>query len=448
MRKLIWGSVLATAIATLASGCSERAKYGPEKQVGANPPLPRAKNFLVPPMQVPKRAGWQDSEAPTVASGLTIEKIASGLQHPRQVYTLPDGDVLVVESSGPGTEAVTVPKQIVEDLVINRSGKGGTGGNRITLLRKKPNATGKWEKFAFIDHLNSPFGVQLIGNTLYVADTDAILKFPYTTGVTHIAGPGVELADLPDTVNHHWTKALLASRDGTKLYVGVGSNSNVSENGPEIEYRRATVLEVEVATGASRVFASGIRNPTGLQWEPTTGALWAVANERDEIGADLVPDYLTSLRDGGFYGWPYSYYGQHLDRRVYPQRPDLVAKAIKPDYAIGSHVAPLGLLFYTGNSLPAKYRGGAFISEHGSWDRSPLSGYAVVYVAFQNGKPVGTPEPVITGFASGDDSQLHGAPVGLAQADDGALLVADDVGNSVWRVTRASLMGGDSIPNP
>jgi glucose/arabinose dehydrogenase len=279
--------------------------------------------------------------------------------------------------------------------------------------------------------------MQLVGDTLYVADTDAILKFLYKSGDTAIATAGVELTDLPDRVNHHWTKALLASPDGKKLYVGVGSNSNVSENGLDVEYRRANVLEVDITTGASRIFAAGIRNPTGLQWEPKTGQLWTVANERDEIGADLVPDYLTSVKDGAFYGWPYSYYGQHVDRRVQPQRPDLVAKAIAPDYAIGSHVAPLGLLFYTGNNLPAQFKGGAFIGEHGSWDRSPLSGYAVTYVAFENGKPVGTPKPVVTGFVSADEKELHGAPVGMTQDHDGALIIADDAGNTVWRVTKA-----------
>jgi glucose/arabinose dehydrogenase len=279
--------------------------------------------------------------------------------------------------------------------------------------------------------------MQLIGDTLYVADTDAILKFPYKTGETSINERGVELADLPDTINHHWTKSLLASRDGKKLYVGVGSNSNVGENGLDVEYRRADVLEVDAATGASRIYAAGIRNPTGLQWEPKTGQLWAVANERDEIGADLVPDYLTSVKENAFYGWPYSYYGQHVDPRAQPQRPDLVAKAIPPDFAIGSHVAPLGLMFYTGNSLPAQYRGGAFIGEHGSWDRSPLSGYVVSYVAFENGKPVGAPKDVVTGFTSADQKELYGAPVGVAQDREGGLLIADDVGNAVWRVTGA-----------
>ncbi|CAI2467413.1 putative membrane-bound dehydrogenase domain [Serratia ficaria] len=277
--------------------------------------------------------------------------------------------------------------------------------------------------------------MQLVGNTLYVANTDNIMQYPYQSGETQITDPGKVLADLPGTINHHWTKALLASPDGKKLYVGVGSNSNITENGLAVEYRRAAVLEVDTASGASRIFASGLRNPTGLQWEPRTGKLWAIVNERDEIGADLVPDYLTSVQDGGFYGWPYSYFGQHIDHRVKPQRPDLVEKAIKPDYAISSHVAPLGLLFYTGENLPAGYRGGAFISEHGSWDRSPLSGYRVAYVAFEQGKPVGTPKPVVTGFVSDDEKELRGAPVGLAIDKSGALLVADDVGNSVWRVS-------------
>jgi glucose/arabinose dehydrogenase len=427
----------AIAVAALVSGCNDHAQYDDEHQYGANPPLPAERNFLAPPMQVPKFVGWKNGQVPKVAQGLKIEKIASGLTHPRQVYTLPNGDILVAESNSPNEEAVTTPKQLIAGLIEARSGKKAKGANRISLLRERNDGSGQWDKYVFIDDLHSPFGMQLVGDTLYVADTDAILKFPYKTGETHIAERGVELADLPDTVNHHWTKALLASPDGKKLFVGVGSNSNVGENGLDVEYRRADVLEVDIATGSSRIYAAGIRNPTGLQWEPKTGQLWAIANERDEIGADLVPDYLTSVQENAFYGWPYSYYGQHVDPRAQPQRPDLVARAIKPDYAIGSHVAPLGLLFYTGNDLPAQYRGGAFIGEHGSWDRSPLSGYQVAYVAFDNGKPVGDPKPVVTGFASGDQKELRGAPVGLAQDKDGALIIADDVGNAVWRVTKA-----------
>lgn len=425
---------LATWLAMSLTACGERSEVDPATQMGRDPQLPEARNFLVPPMQVPVGVGWQGDAHPDVAAGLSIEKIAGGLLHPRQLLALPNGDVLVVESNGPGTESVTTPKQLFAGLIKSRSGKGKKGGDRISLLRKRVGAAG-WEAHILLDHLHSPFGVQWVDRILYVADTDKVMKYAYEPGQLKITDPGTELADLPSTVNHHWTKSLLASRDGKKLYVGVGSNSNVTENSPDVEYRRAAILEVDVATGASRVFASGLRNPTGLQWEPQTGALWAIVNERDEIGADLVPDYLTSVQAGGFYGWPYSYYGQHIDARVKPQRPDLVAKAITPDYAIASHVAPLGLMFYTGSNLPASYRGGAFVGEHGSWDRTPLSGYRVSFVRFVDGRPIGKAQPVVTGFYSADESTLYGAPVGLAQGADGALLIADDVGNAVWSVT-------------
>lgn len=384
-------------------------------------------------MQVPTYTGWAQNAKPKVATGLKIEKVADGLLHPRQVYTLPNDDILVVEANGPGEEATTTPKQLLASKVKNKSGKAGKGGNRITLLRK--NSSQQWEKHTLLEGLHSPFGVSVIGNELFVANTDRIMKYPFIVGQTKIASKGIELADLPNTVNHHWTKSMVASPDGTKLYVGVGSNSNIGENGLEVEYRRANILEVDVKTGASRIYASGIRNPTGVQIEPTTKKLWAIVNERDEIGASLVPDYLTSIQEGGFYGWPYSYYGQHKDARVKKQRPDLVEKAIKPDYALGSHVAPLGLWFYTGQGLPAKYQGGAFVSNHGSWDRSPLNGYDVVYIAFSNGKPIGKPEPIVTGFYSDDESKLYGAPVGLTQDKEGGLIIADDVGNTIWRVS-------------
>lgn len=436
MTKFIHRNALALACVVALSACSEKASFEPPQQSGTDPTLPKAQNFLVPPMQVPDKAGWKQGQTPKVAAGLKIESIASGLMHPRQLYTLPNGDVLVVESNGPGSEPVTTPKQLIASMVKNQSGKGGKGGNRITLLRK--TATGPWEKHLFLEGLNSPFGVQLIGHTLYVANTDGIVSYPYQEGQTQITVPATNFTDLPNTINHHWTKALQANPDGTKLYVGVGSNSNITENGLDIEYRRADVLEVDVATGASRIYAAGLRNPTGLQWDPVSNSLWAIVNERDEIGADLVPDYVTSVKEGGFYGWPYSYYGQHIDTRVKPQRPDLVAKAIRPDYAIGSHVAPLGLLLTQDNGLPAKYHNGAFISEHGSWDRSPLSGYEVVFVAFRDGKPEGKPETVVSGFYSADEKQLYGAPVGVVQDKEGALLIADDVGDTVWRVTDAS----------
>jgi glucose/arabinose dehydrogenase len=283
-KSILRGALTMMAAATLAA-CNQQAQYDSAQQAGGNPPLPAARNFFAPPMQVPKYVGWQNDATPKVADGLKIEKIATGLEHPRQVYALPNGDILVAESNSPGEEAVTTPKQLIAGLVESRSGKKAKGANRITLLRKRADGSGTWDKTVFIDNLHSPFGMQLIGDTLYVADTDAILKFPYKAGDTHIAGPGVELTDLPDTVNHHWTKALLASPDGKKLFVGVGSNSNVGENGLEVEYRRANVLEVDVATGGTRIYAAGIRNPTGLQWEPKTGQLWTVANERDEIGA-------------------------------------------------------------------------------------------------------------------------------------------------------------------
>ncbi|WEF26637.1 sorbosone dehydrogenase family protein [Klebsiella aerogenes] len=432
MNKILLPLPVVLAMTLILAGCDEKAKLTPDQQIGPDPVMPKAQDFLMPPMQVPSGVGWQAGAQPEVAQGLKIEKMADGFLHPRMVYVLPNDDVLVVESNGPGEEPLTTPKQLIAGMVKNQSGKGGKGGNRITLLRKGENG---WEKHIFLEHLHSPFGVQLIGDNLYVANTGNIMRYHYQPGATHISDAGSELADLPNTVNHHWTKALLASPDGKKLYVGVGSNSNITENGLDIEYRRANILEVDTATGASRIFASGIRNPTGLGWEPQTGKLWAIANERDEIGADLVPDYLTSVQDGGFYGWPWSYFGQHVDRRVQPPRPDMVAKAIKPDYALSSHVAPLGMLFYRGQMLPQKYQGGVFISEHGSWDRSPLNGYRVSFVAFKDGKPVGKPESVVSGFVSRDEKELYGAPVGLAQDNQGALIVADDVGNTVWRVS-------------
>lgn len=429
---------LALALTLALSGCDEQNTLEASQQVGPNPELPDAQNFLLPPMQVPKGVPWQQGEMPKVAAGLSITKVADGLLHPRQVYVLPNNDVLVVEANGPAGKPKTAPKQLVTGIIQQSSGKGGKGGDRITLLRNTNGDGVTWEKHIFLENLHSPFGVQLVGNTLYVANADNIMKYPWQEGATRITDPGTQLSELPGgPINHHWTKALLASPDGSKLYVGIGSNSNVGENGIGAEYRRAAVLEVDTATGASRIYASGLRNPTGLQWEPQTGQLWAIVNERDEIGANLVPDYLTSVREGGFYGWPYSYFGQHVDRRAVPPRPDLVEKAIKPDYALSSHVAPLGLLFYTGTSLPEKYHGGAFISEHGSWNRSPLNGYRVTFVAFRDGKPVGKPEPVVTGFLTDDEKEVRGLPVGLAMDRQGGVLIADDAGNTVWRVSAA-----------
>lgn len=426
--------MLAIALTAALSGCDDSSKIDPQKQIGANPELPKAQNFLLPPMKVPEGVAWKEGETPKVAQGLKIEKIAGDLKHPRQVYVLPNNDILVAEANGPAKKAPARPKEVIMSLVQKSSGKGGDGGNRITLLR---NVGGKWERHIFIERLNSPFGMQLIGNTLWVANADSLVKYPYQEGQTEIRAPGEVVTELPGgPINHHWTKSLLASPDGSKLYVGVGSNSNITENGIGAEYRRAAILEVDAASGASRIFASGLRNPTGLQWEPKSGKLWAIVNERDEIGSDLVPDYLTSVVDKGFYGWPYSYFGQHVDERVQPPRPDLVEKAIKPDYALSSHVAPLGLLFYTGDNMP-QYRDGAFVSEHGSWNRKPLNGYQVTWVKFENGKPVGLPQPFVTGFLTDDQKQVRGLPVGLAMDKQGGVLIADDAGNTVWRVSAA-----------
>lgn len=375
----------------------------------------------------------------TVAQGLQIQAYAHGLQHPRSLYVLPNGDVLVVESKAPGGEPIKRPKDLVMGWIESWVTSGGDSGpsNRITLLRDT-DGDGKPELTSvFLDHLSSPFGVALVGSDLYVANTDSIVRYPYNTGDTKITVPGTPLTALPGgPIDHHWTKSLVASPDGSLLYVGIGSNSNVAENGIEAEKNRAAIWQVDRATGRSRIFASGLRNPNGLSWEPQTGALWAVINERDELGPNLVPDYLTSVKDGGFYGWPYSYYGQHLDPRVMPQRPDLVAKAIVPDYALSSHVAPLGLAFYTATSLPEAYRGGAFVGEHGSWNRTRFNGYKVVFVPFSGGRPSGVATDVVTDFLD-KDNKARGRPVGLAVDKTGALLIADDVGNTVWRVTSA-----------
>jgi glucose/arabinose dehydrogenase len=347
--------------------------------------------------------------------------------------------VLVVESNSPGTTPYR-PKDYFTGPVKNIAGAGGKGGNRITLLRDA-NGDGKPElRTIFIDKLHSPFGIALVGDTLYVANTDAVLQYRYTPGQTRITNLGVQLTDLPGgPIDHHWTKSLTASPDGSKLYVGVGSNSNITENGMAVEEGRAAIYEIDRLTGAKRIYASGTRNPTGVAFEPQTRQLWAIVNERDEIGPDLVPDYLTSVRQGAFYGWPYSYWGQHVDVRVHPQRPDMVAQAIRPDYALSSHVAPLGVTFSQGVRLLPAFANGAFVGEHGSWDRSPLNGYKVVFVRFVNGRPFGNPIDVVTGFLAADHKTVRGRPVGVAIDRTGALLVADDVGNTVWRVSAAQL---------
>ncbi len=391
---------------------------------------------LLPTVNIAPAKGWPAGVTPRAAMGLRVNAFATGLDHPRWLYVLPNGDVLVAESNAPPKpEDSKGIKGWIMKLVMKRAGAGVPSANRITLLRDSNGDGIANLRTVFLHGLNSPFGMALVGNDLYVANTDGLVRFPYRNGETRIIEPGVKVIDLPaGPINHHWTKNVIASRDGSRLYVTVGSNSNVGENGMENEVNRAAILEVDRATGRSRIFASGLRNPNGLAWQPQSGALWTTVNERDEIGSDLVPDYMTSVKDGAFYGWPYSYYGQHVDTRVKPPRPDLVAKAIAPDYALGAHTASLGLVFYEGNLLPKRFTDGAFVGQHGSWNRKPRSGYKVIFVPFANGQPAGEPEDILTGFVNKDDNAL-GRPVGVAVDRMGALLVADDVGNIVWRVT-------------
>jgi glucose/arabinose dehydrogenase len=404
-------------------------------QYGPDPKLPEPSRALLPRMNVSKVVGWQQGETPTVPQGFKIEAIATGLANPRNVYPLPNGDLLVVESQKDGKEPLERPKRKIMDWIEAKAhgGSGSAPSNRILLLRA--GADGKpAEQTVLIDNLNAPFGVVLVGDSLYVADTDAILRYPYKVGDTKVGGDATKLVDLPaGPIDHHWTKSLTASSDGSKLYVGVGSNSNILERGIAAELNRADILEVDPKTGAFDIFAHGLRNPNGLTFYPGSDILWTVVNERDELGPDLVPDYMTSVKRGAFYGWPYSYWGQNVDQRVRPQRPDLVKVAIKPDYGLSSHVAPLGLAFYTGSSFPAQFKGGAFIGEHGSWNRPERNGYKVVFIRFENGKPVGQPIDFVTDFLKGPNAR--GRPVGVAIDKAGALIVADDVGNTVWRVT-------------
>jgi len=421
----------------LLASCGTSQDIDKSSQYGPNPNLPAPSRALLPRMNVPKVVGWNSGETPTVPQGFRIDAIATGLSNPRNVYPLPNGDLLIIEAKKEAKEPVERPKRPVMAW-IEAKAHGGSGDNaptnRILLLRASDGANNRQAPTVLIDHLNSPFGIVLIGDALYVADTDAILRFPFTAGQTSVGGPGVKLIDLPaGPINHHWTKSLTASADGSKLYVGVGSNSNAMERGVEAETNRAAIWEVDRATGAFRVFARGLRNPNGLTFYPGTDALWTVVNERDELGPNLVPDYMTSVKRDAFYGWPYSYWGQHVDERVRPQRPELVQSAIAPDYALSSHVAPLGLAFYTGSSFPAQFRGGAFVGEHGSWNRPDPNGYKVVFIRFENGRPVGEPLDFVTGFLK--DGKARGRPVGVAVDRAGALIIADDVGNTVWRVT-------------
>jgi glucose/arabinose dehydrogenase len=428
-------------LALALMGCDGgNGNFDTASQIGPDPVLPEPSAEIMPDLKVAEVVGWKDGQSPTVPDGLTVTVYAKDLVSPRMVRPLPNGDVLVVQSRAPEGKPKARPKDFIREWVMAVA-KGDTGpskeSNLITLLRDT-NRDGKVdERKDLLKNLNSPFGVVWHDGTLYVAAADAILAYPYQLGQTEITAPPKELAPLPGgPINHHWTKDLALSPDGRFLYASVGSNSNAGERGLEAEKGRAAIWQVDRATGASRLFASGLRNPNGLSFHPETGALWTVVNERDELGPDLVPDYLTSVQEGGFYGWPWSYFGNHVDERVHPPRPEMVQKAIKPDYALSSHVAALGLTFSMNSSLPEPYRNGAFIGEHGSWNRKAFNGYKVVYVPFENGKPAGKAQDVVTGFLEGD--QARGRPVGVAIDGTGALLIADDAGNTVWRVAAAN----------
>jgi glucose/arabinose dehydrogenase len=432
--RLLCACSLTCAMSGSLVGCSYSGHPPPESNFGSNPVLPEPRKSLIPVVNVAPAKGWRDQEMPLASTGLTVNEYARGLDHPRWLYVLPSGEVLVAESNGPERpEQNKGLRGWIQKQFMKRAGAGVPSANRITLLRDADGDGVAEERSVFLEGLNSPFGMVLVGETFYVANTDAVMGYPYRTGDVRIDAPGVKVAELPaGDLNHHWTKNIIANGDGSRLYVTVGSNSNIAENGIEKEERRAAILEIDPTNGSSRVYASGLRNPNGMDWHPQTRQLWTVVNERDDLGDDLVPDYLTSVQDGGFYGWPYSYFGQHVDERVQPQRPDLVAKAIPPDYALGSHTASLGLAFYRGDLLPPRFRDGAFIGQHGSWNRRTPSGYKVVFVPFADGRPSGMPEDVLTGFLH--DGDARGRPVGVATDKTGAVLVADDVGNAIWRI--------------
>lgn len=432
----LWVVLIVMTVAL--AGCSHEAQLPVSAGTGPDPVLPPPHQSLIPTVKIAPAKGWPNSEKPIPAKGTAVVAFADQLDHPRWVYVLPNGDVLVAESNRPAeTEDFKGIKGWITKKVMERAGAGGLSANRITLLRDTDGDGVADVRSAFLEGLNSPFGMALVGSDFYVANTDAVLRFSYKEGEMRITGPGTRVLDLPaGPLNRHWTRNIIADKDGSKLYITVGSNSNVGENGMENEEGRAAIWELDLVTGSHRIFASGLRNPNGLAWEPESDALWTVVNERDELGSDLVPDYMTSVRENGFYGWPYSYFGQHVDPRVQPQRPDLVEKAISPDYALGPHTACLGLASSESTSLPEPFKNGMFVGQHGSWNRKPPSGYKVVFVPFSQGMPSGDPIDVLTGFLS-EKGEALGRPVGVAIDRQGALLVADDVGNIIWRVTAA-----------
>jgi glucose/arabinose dehydrogenase len=437
-------ALLMTAAAML-SACGETAKLPFQAGVGPQPQLPEPNSSLIPTVKVSKAVGWSGANTPKAAEGFKVSALAENLDHPRWLYSLPNGDILVAESNKPpkpegakdgGPGVMAWIKRTATGIVMSRVGAEAESANRISILRDADGDGRAEMKKVFISGLTSPFGMVLVGNELFIANADAVVKVPYNDGQTESTAKPVKVTDLPAGINHHWTKNIIANREGTKLYVTVGSNSNVAENGLEAEEGRAAVWEVDVKTGQKRLFASGLRNPNGLAWKPGSNELWTVVNERDEIGSDLVPDYLTSVKDGAFYGWPWSYYGNHVDSRLQPPRPDMVAKAIAPDYALGTHVAPLGLTWSDPRGMPANFADGVFVGEHGSWNRNPQAGYKVVFVGFKDGHPAGMPVDFLTGFLNAD-GDAQGRPVGVILDKQGALLVADDVGNKVWRVSQA-----------
>ena len=430
--------IIGVAVSALAACGQSQGQQNTTVGYGPNPTLPKPSRSLLPTVKVSEVVGWSNDAKPRAPAGFTVQPFATGLDHPRWLLVLPNGDVLVAESNKPARQ--DKPKGIrafAESMLMKKAGAGVPSADRISLLRDQDGDGIADLKTPFLVNLHSPFGMALVGNTLYVANADAIVAFPYVEGATTISDGPRKIADLPGgPINHHWTKNIIASPDGTKLYASVGSNSNVGENGMDNEVDRAAILEVDLATGQKRVFASGLRNPVGLSWNPANGQLWTSVNERDEMGNDLVPDYMTSVREGGFYGWPYSYFGRNVDKRVKDKdrRPDLVERAIVPDYALGAHTASLGLTFYTGASFPARYKDGVFVGQHGSWNRNPQAGYKVIFVPFSGGKPAGGVEDFLTGFLD-KDGKAQGRPVGVTVDTTGALLVADDVGNVVWRVS-------------
>jgi glucose/arabinose dehydrogenase len=434
LRAPLAGAVLASLV-----GASSPVAFAQQYPAGwgPNPDLPAPQSSLIPTLNIAKADPWPQGTHPTPAPGLAATAYGTGLDHPRWLYVLPNGDVLVAESNKPkNAPAETGVRAKVQGMAQKKAGAGVESPNRIVLLRGVGANGAAATKTTFMEGLNSPFGMALVGSDLYIANADALWKFPYQTGATNLTAKGTKVMDLPAGINHHWTKNVIASPDGKKLYVTVGSNSNVADKGMDIEAGRAAIWEYDIASGKSRIYASGLRNPNGMGFQPQSKALWVAVNERDEIGNDLVPDYMTAVKEGAFYGWPYSYYGQHVDTRVKPQQPDLVAKAIAPDYALGAHTASLGLAFYDADLLP-QYKNGALIGQHGSWNRKPYAGYKLVFVPFANGKPSGPPQDVLTGFLGAKDEHAYGRPVGVTVDKTGAILLADDVGNIVWRITPA-----------